>query len=136
MNCFVNYISKELIDFLEKELGIIEGNSPIQTCEVKTYIFCVKDKWYWTGFNPMGNYDLIDCGDNEELFKAVVAIRNDTDKNQWFASNYYNKDGEPDSWGFCTEDDYKEFFGDCPYIRNYDDYHKATVEELKKKFHK
>jgi hypothetical protein len=26
----------------------------------------------------------IDCGYNEELFLAIAALRNDTDKNQWF----------------------------------------------------
>ena len=25
-----------------------------------------------------------DCGDNEGLFLAIAAIRDDTDKNQWF----------------------------------------------------
>lgn len=72
----------------------------------------------------------IDCGTNEDLFLALAALRDDTDKNQWFASNYFDKHGNPDEWRFCTEDDYKDFFGDCPYIRNYDDYHKATVSEI------
>ena len=27
--------------------------------------------------------DEIDCGDNEELFFALTALRDDTDKNQW-----------------------------------------------------
>ena len=26
----------------------------------------------------------VDCGTNEELFLAIAALRNDTDKNQWF----------------------------------------------------
>ena len=29
----------------------------------------------------------IDCGDNEQLFLALAALRNDTDKNQWERSN-------------------------------------------------
>ena len=28
--------------------------------------------------------DVIDCGDNEELFLAVAALRDDTDRCQWF----------------------------------------------------
>lgn len=74
--------------------------------------------------------EIVDCKINEDLFLALAALRDDSDKNQWFASNYWDKKGGPDEWRLCTEDDYKDFFGDCPYVRNYDDYHKATVEEL------
>lgn len=38
----------------------------------------------WT-YNP--KEDVIDCDDNEELFLAVAALRDDTDKSQWFISN-------------------------------------------------
>lgn len=40
----------------------------------------------------------IDCGTNEELFLALVALRDDTDKFQWFISPegiwVYNKDND------------------------------------------
>ena len=80
--------------------------------------------------NIKDSFPFVDAGTNEDLFLALAALRDDSDKNQWFASNYWDKKGSPDEWRFCTQDDYKDFFGDCPYIRNYDDYHKATVEEL------
>ena len=69
----------------------------------------------------------IDCGDNEELFLAIAALRDDTNENQWFV---------------CTSD-YKEFDGKewkvgdfdlntCP--DDFDDilpnWRKATVNEL------
>lgn len=76
------------------------------------------------------NKFIIDCGTNEELFLAIAALRDDSDKNQWFASNYFDVNMKPDRFVICTINDYKEFFGDCPYTKNYDDYHKATVEEL------
>ena len=38
----------------------------------------------WT-YNPKG--DVIDCGDNEELFLALAALRDDINENQWFISN-------------------------------------------------
>lgn len=72
----------------------------------------------------------IDCGTNEQKFLALAALRDDTDKNQLFCSNYSNRYNKPDDWQLCTEDNYENFFGDCPYVRNYDDYHKATVEEI------
>lgn len=40
----------------------------------------------------------IDCGTNEELFLAIAALRDDTDKYQWFISPegiwVYNKDND------------------------------------------
>ena len=80
--------------------------------------------------NIKNDYPFIDCGTNEELFLAIAALRDDTDKNQWFTSNYFDVNMKPDRFVICTINDYKEFFGDCPYTKNYDDYHKATVEEL------
>lgn len=54
----------------------------------------------------------IDCGTNEELFLAIAALRNDTDKCQWFT------DG--DLWFKCGDE-----------VRNEGrKIHKATVNEL------
>lgn len=54
----------------------------------------------------------IDCGTNEELFLAIAALRNDTDKYQWFT------DG--DLWFKCGDE-----------VRNEGrKIHKATVNEL------
>ena len=54
----------------------------------------------------------IDCGTNEELFLALAALRNDTDKYQWFT------DG--DLWFKCGDEV-------CNEGRKI---HKATVDEL------
>jgi hypothetical protein len=54
----------------------------------------------------------IDCGTNEELFLAIAALRDDTDKNQWFT------DG--DLWFKCGDEV-------CNEGRKI---HKATVDEL------
>lgn len=90
------------------------------------------------------------CGTNEYLFHAIAALRNDTDKYQWFV----NKEGEffkcftnefihfafdPDIFGVLSNPmDIRE--SPCPNespIEPYDDtenWHKATVEELINKF--
>lgn len=69
----------------------------------------------------------IDCGTNETLFLAIAALRDDSDKYQWFCDNY------PDnlkSFFLCEYDDVDEHIHqrmngwDCVY------FHKATVEEL------
>lgn len=74
----------------------------------------------------------IDCGDNEEMFLALAALRDDTNEHQWFIAieeiwdeNYdgeitvYFEEGEWLLWNYYT------FMKDMPsYFR------KATVEEI------
>lgn len=59
---------------------------------------------------------MIDCGTNEELFLALAALRDDSDKKQWFVHDYqYQK-----VWIFSEMEDYgKDWF-----------VHKATIEEI------
>ena len=61
----------------------------------------------------------IDCGDNEELFFALSALRNDSDYMQWFT------DGK--SW-------YQDKVNDIEVLKygagKPIDFHKATVEEI------
>lgn len=62
----------------------------------------------------------IDCGTNEDLFLAIAALRDDTDKNQWFTDgNGY--------WQQCIGS-FK-----FPSLAK-EKLHKATVEELIKHF--
>ena len=71
--------------------------------------------------------DSIDCGNNEDLFLAIAALRDDIDKNQWFT------DG--DLWLKCgdeTCDENIEY-----YISVYGkSFHKAFVQELIEHFNK
>ena len=70
-----------------------------------------------------------DCGTNEDLFLAMAALRDDTDKNQWFV--YDDKDDNPDErqilWFICEKDDIRH---DMWHDQAYLDCHKATVQEL------
>lgn len=62
--------------------------------------------------------DSIDCGTNEELFLALAALRDDTDKFQWFISPegiwVYNKNNDSISvspkWRKATVDELIEHF--------------------------
>ena len=64
---------------------------------------------------------LIDCGTNEELFLAIAALRDDTDKYQWFT------DG--DLWFKCGDEVCNENIE--YYLNKYGrKIHKATVNEL------
>ena len=74
------------------------------------------------------SYPYIDCGDNEELFLALAALRDDTDRWQLFVfdgidvPDYFLQKG--DMW-ICSLD--KHLVENC---------HKATVEEIIEHFKK
>lgn len=67
--------------------------------------------------------DEIDCGENEELFLALAALRDDTDKNQWVIDEANECFGWENSWSICDKDDMNERVV-------YTHYRKATVEEI------
>ena len=64
----------------------------------------------------------IDCGTNEELFLAIAALRDDTDKYQWFTDG--NK------WILCPEIKFSTYWVYNDVDVNLDVIHKATVNEL------
>ena len=64
----------------------------------------------------------IDCGTNEELFLAIAALRDDTDKYQWFT------DG--DKWILCPKTKFSTYWVYYHIDVNTDTIHKATVNEL------
>ena len=69
----------------------------------------------------------IDCGTNEELFLAIAALRDDTDKNQWFV--YPNEN----IWFICNDYDInyvREYIRDSVQYAWFHCSHKATVNEL------
>lgn len=64
----------------------------------------------------------VDCGTNEELFLAIAALRDDTDKYQWFT------DG--DKWILCPAIKFSTYWVYYDIDVNIDTVHKATVDEL------
>ena len=62
----------------------------------------------------------IDCGTNEELFLAIAALRDDSDKFQWFVDDFDNSIWQKSEWNNA----------------NLTKCHKATVDELIKHFNK
>ena len=70
--------------------------------------------------------DSVDYGTNEELFLAIAALRDDTDKYQWFT------DG--DKWIQCPEILFSTYWVYNDVDVNLDAIHKATVDELIEQF--
>lgn len=60
----------------------------------------------------------IDCGTNEELFLAIAAMRDDSDRFQWFVDDCDDNIWQKSEWNNA----------------NFTKAHKATVEELIKHF--
>lgn len=134
-SCFIKNTSDQLKDILVG-LGYKEIKSISKYNGRKEYLYCSCGKFSEEPLHFCKSDKYAIYCQNEETFIAVASIRDDTDKNQWFASNYFDRNMRPDSFVKCLSEDYKDFFGDCPYTRNYDDYHKATVNELIKFFTK
>lgn len=115
ISCFIRKNTPELRKKLE-DLGYKQVKQAI-------YYDCIMVEngniWLCTDiFNPekadgKGWDECIDCGENEELFLAIAALRDDTDKHQLFT------DGQ--IWIKC---------GDDHFISNGHYFHKASVKEL------
>lgn len=146
--CFIRKNTPELRKKLE-ELGYEILNSGNTTLDVHNYDGNGSHKSIEEGraiITSYGNlygviYDIdtvtkkgrIDCGANEELFLGIAALRNDTDKNQWFVLDHDN------IWEAVGCYQYKGDFILCNHDRWYygtdvAQAHKATVKELKEFF--
>jgi len=69
----------------------------------------------------------IDCADNEELFLALAALRDDSDYMQWFC------DYSGGNWTLCTEHVLR---GSGEWHTEHGMLHKASVKEIIKQFNK
>ena len=97
--CFIRKSTKELTEKVYK-LGGRDGRS-FWHCGYLTLLLAEKQQFTCLD-DEHGNAAMliekgfIDCGTNEELFLAIAALRDDTDKFQWFISPervwVYNKD--------------------------------------------
>ena len=89
--------------------------------------------------DPHSTYDCagrIDCGANEDLFLAIAALRDDTNKNQWFIADSLLSVSYDDTVGndhYFIEPKGSMFFWDINWMNATiisGNFHKATVEEL------
>lgn len=107
------------------------------------YIFVNRGFYSTNDFGADEEIDgAIDCGTNEDLFLAIAALRDDTDRNQWFVLDThlsfnpnancieYSKGNfikcERDKWNVNFNEDGTP----CEFSSRNIPAHKATVEEL------
>ena len=96
------------------------------------YLVCANK--FCFGQNDELSSDYIDCGENEDLFLAIAALRDDTDKDQLF---FHNDDTNCEYPTECIHDEFHMFamvIDTWEYIDNKDLYHKGTPNELQKHF--
>lgn len=109
--------------------AITDGNqkkSYIATTSSTGHFSCITEH-AWESSNPhvtWHNGNRIDCEENIDMFLAIAALRNDTDKYQWFVGEYSG------DWYYC-EDDY------CPkkFLSN-ERWHKANINEIMERFNR
>lgn len=129
--CFIRKNTYELVEKL-KVLGYNPGFSARNNYGNSLQTGCHKSIGRVYGYKDIidDNSDDavfgVNCGTNEELFLAIAALRDDSDRFQWFTNDVF--------WIKCSQIDLKNELDN-----NYEefcvaDFHKATVEELIKHF--
>ena len=126
--CFVRSVSEKLREELNA-LGYTDlYTNTVGTQEVKTITATTENGgWFLTGFVP-DNKEIkyIDCGNNEDLFIALAALRDDNDYMQWFVSQV-----EKDSPKVFIKSTTHSCTQSLSYIHRWDwRCTKATVKEL------
>ncbi|WP_272199694.1 hypothetical protein [Bacteroides ovatus] len=115
---FIRRNTPELRKKLE-ELGYRKYGNPFQITDDSKLVTTIDGEY--VPYNVPLDDSFIDCGTNEELFLAIAALRDDTDKNQWFT------DGN--LWFKCGDEMCDETIK--YYLNRYNrEIHKASVEEL------
>lgn len=115
---FIRRNTPELSKRLEA-LGYKNYGNPFQITDDSKLITTIDGEY--VPYNVPLDDSFIDCGTNEALFLAIAALRDDTDKNQWFT------DGN--LWFKCGDEMCDETIK--YYLNRYNrEIHKAFVEEL------
>lgn len=159
--CFVRLNSKRIRRRLE-EIGYMpeEMVCPAMKCTITnvsrgdapratgTYFTGSDDDAEYVGsLCGSGGPEFADCGDNEELFMAAAALRDDTDRFQYFVLDCNLSglgEGKPiarkGAFALCESDrwaqDIDKDGNPRPYSSSNIPAHKATLDELRKHFAK
>ncbi len=122
--CFIRKSTKELTDKIYR----LRGRSGINFWHSEYLTLLLAEEEEFTcldddfgNANRLIDRGYIDCGENEELFIALSALRYDTDYKQWFT------DGK--DWFLCQYLKVGMHYQDKPEIL-FDKWHKASVNEL------
>lgn len=112
--------NREWLEKLGYKDQMIKGNSILYACKGIAYTTEI----HYPSFRLLQKEEVLDYRNNPALFRAVTAIRDDSDIEQYF------KNG--DAWILCP----RHSFGDYAYIYGFkpNRWHKATLAELQEHF--
>lgn len=134
--CFIRKNTAELRKKLEElgykqvENGVDEWHIPMSKLPYLETGYDDRVGNYFVGENGYWHTFAIDCGTNEDLFLALSALREDTDKGQWFIHDTTDcvvESMRSVDWIKCDEDRIEDMM--C-YDSAFLNCRKATVEEI------
>lgn len=87
---------------------------------------CARNGFVSAYMMPSTDKDILDCGTNEQLFLALAALRDDSDKFQWFCDN------RSENWVMCKDKNNPKHSpsGGRGWWTEHGLLHKASVEEI------
>jgi hypothetical protein len=122
-SCFIYKNTPELRQYLDK-IGYKYGGKASKF--EQPYLYCSLDKYFECNTFPARYHGIIDCAENEDLFKAIASLRDDKILDyQWFVWEDENDKG----------DKFKQYIpGERWDFWWWFEVHKATVNELLEHF--
>jgi hypothetical protein len=122
-SCFIYKNTPELRQYLDK-IGYKYGGKASKF--EQPYLYCSLDKYFECNSFPARYHSIIDCRENEDLFKAIAALRDDKIPDyQLFVWDDENDKG----------DKFKQYIPGEPWQEWWwFEVHKATVNELLEHF--
>lgn len=97
---FIRRNTPELSKRLEA-LGYKNYGNPFQITDDSKLITTIDGEY--VPYNVPLDDSFIDCGTNEALFLAIAALRDDTDKNQWFTDGVFDGPNDGGQWDTYEE---------------------------------
>ena len=90
-SCFIYKNTPELRQYLDT-MGYKYGGKASKFDQ--PYLYCSLDKYFECNSFPARYHGIIDCAENENLFKAIAALQDDKQDYQWFVWNDNEDEGE------------------------------------------
>jgi hypothetical protein len=117
-SCFIRKNTSEIRQYLDK-IGYKYGGKASKNDQ--PYLCCSLGKYFECNSFPARHQGIIDCAENEVLFKAIAALQDDKPDYQWFVWDDENDKG----------DKFKQYIPVEPWQDWWwFEVHKATVKEL------
>jgi hypothetical protein len=119
-SCFIRKNTPELRQYLDM-IGYKYGGKASKF--EQPYLYCSLDKYFECNSFPARYHAIINCAENEDLFLALAALRDDSNYMQWFTNG--------ETWFQNKQNDIEVIHYGAGNPINF---HKAKVNELLEHF--